>query len=66
MRWITISMSGEDFRTVTPMRRTSSGRRGSATATRFCTSTCAVSRSVPSAKVTVICSWPSPVACEVM
>ncbi len=61
-----ISMSGDDLRTVTPRRRTSSGRRGSATATRFCTSTCASSTSVPSAKVTVIESCPSPVACEDM
>ena len=30
LRWITISMSGEFLRTVTPSRRTSSGRRGSA------------------------------------
>ena len=55
-------MSGEFLRTVTPSRRTSSGSRGSAIATRFCTSTWAMSRSVPSAKVTVSDSWPSPVA----
>ena len=35
------------------MRCTSGGSRGSACATRFCTCTCALSRSVPSAKVTV-------------
>ena len=58
--------SGEDFLTVTPSRRTSSGRRDSATATRFWTSTWAASRSVPSAKVTEIASWPSPVDCEDM
>ena len=55
-------MSGEFLRTVTPIRRASSGSRGSAIATRFCTSTWARSRSVPSAKVTVSASWPSPVA----
>ena len=38
--------------TVMPLRRTSSGRRGSAAATRFCTSTCALSMSVPTSKVT--------------
>src|SRR5258706_350355 len=38
---------------VTPNRRTSSGSRGSACATRFCTSCCALSGSVPSLKVTV-------------
>ena len=35
-------------------------------ATRFCTSTWALSRSVPSAKVTVSDIDPSAVACEVM
>ena len=55
-------MSGEFFFTVTPSRRTSSGSFGSAIATRFWTSTCAMSRSVPSAKVTVSCSLPSAVA----
>ena len=48
----------------TPSRRTSSGSRGSAMLTRFCTSTCAVSRSVPSANVTVIVVRPSAVDCE--
>ena len=62
LRWITISMSGEFLRTVTPIWRTSSGSRGSAIATRFWTSTWAMSRSVPSAKVTDSDSWPSAVA----
>ena len=66
IRWTTIIRSGEFLRTVTPSRRTSSGSRGSATATRFCTSTCALSRSVPSLKVTVIVSLPSPVDCDDM
>jgi hypothetical protein len=52
------------LRVVTPIRRTSSGRRGSAIATRFCTSTCAVSRSVPSWNVIVIDMLPSLVHCE--
>jgi hypothetical protein len=55
-------MSGEFFFTVTPKRCTTSGSRGTATETRFCVSTCAVSRLVPSAKVTVSVSLPSPVA----
>ena len=45
--------SGVDFSVTTPMRCTSDGSRGSACATRFCTCTCALSRSVPSANVTV-------------
>ncbi len=54
--------SGEDFTVVTPVRRTSSGRRGSACDTRFCTSCCALSGSVPSAKVTFSVITPSVVA----
>ena len=42
--------------------RTSSGSRGSACCTRFCTSCCARSRSVPSLKVTVSVIVPSLVA----
>ncbi len=64
--WMTIIRSGEFLRVTTPRRRTASGRRGSAIATRFCTSTCASSRSVPSRKVTVIAAWPSAVDCEDM
>jgi hypothetical protein len=59
--WMTIIRSGEDFSTLTPRRRTCSGRRGSAMATRFCTSTCASSISVPSLKVTDMVTRPSPV-----
>src|SRR5262245_24493020 len=58
--------SGDCLVTVTPMFRTSSGNRGWAMATRFCTSTCAVSRSVPSLNVTASDMFPSPVDCEVM
>ena len=54
-----MSRSGDCFCVVTPSRRTSSGSRASAIATRFCVSTCALSRSVPSLKVTVILAWPS-------
>ena len=61
-----IMKSGEDLRTTTPMSRTCSGRRGVATATRFCTSTWALSRSAPRRKVTVMVRWPSPVAWDDM
>ncbi len=61
-----MSMSGEFLSTVMPSRRTSSGSRGSAMATRFWTRTWAVSRSVPSLKVTEIDSSPSPVDCDDM
>ncbi len=54
-------MLGVAFRTWTPSRCTSSGRRGSASCTRFCVSICAMFRSVPSANVTVMVSLPSPV-----
>ncbi len=64
--WITIIRSGDCLVTVTPMERTSSGRRGWAMATRFCTRTCAVSRSVPSLKVTASDMLPSLVDCDVM
>ena len=47
---------------VMPKARTSAGRRGSAWATRFCTSCCALSGSVPRAKVTVSVINPSVVA----
>jgi hypothetical protein len=52
--------------TVTPIWRTCSGRRGSARATRFWTSTWAASRSVPGWKVTVIETAPSEVDDEEM
>jgi hypothetical protein len=42
------------LRTVTPMRRTSSGRRGSDTDTRLFTLTAAMSALRPSWKVTVM------------
>ena len=54
--------SGELLTVVMPRRRTSSGRRGSACETRFCTSCCALSGSVPSRKVTVSVIRPSVVA----
>jgi hypothetical protein len=52
--------------TDTPIARTSSGNRGSACCTRFCTCTWARSMSVPMRKVTVSASEPSIVACEDM
>ena len=58
----TIRMSGLFLRVTTPLRWTSSGSCGVAIATRFWTSTCALSRSVPSLNVTVIVSWPFEVA----
>ena len=50
------------FTVVTPRRRTSSGRRGSAWVTRFCTSCCARSGLVPMRNVTVSVMVPSLVA----
>ncbi len=58
--------SGELLTVVTPSWRTSSGSRGSAWLTRFCTCTCARSTSVPIRKVTVRVSTPSAVACDDM
>ena len=58
---MTIRRSGELFFTVTPSFWTVSGSRGVAMATRFCVSTCAVSRLVPRRKVTVRSRLPSPV-----
>ena len=58
----TIRISGLFLRVVTPLRCTSSGSLGCAIATRFCTSTWALSRSVPSLKVTVIVNCPFEVA----
>jgi hypothetical protein len=55
-------MSGELLTVDRPRRRTSSGRRGSACATRFCTSCCALSGSVPRRKVTLSVIRPSVVA----
>ncbi len=54
--------SGELLTVVTPRVRTSSGSRGSACETRFCTSCWALSGSVPSRKVTVSVMVPSVVA----
>ncbi len=65
-RCTTIIRSGEDFVTVTPIWRTSTGSRGCAMPTRFCTCTCAISRLVPMSKVTAIEKRPSAVALEDM
>ena len=51
--------SGDCLRTVMPKRRTSSGRRGSATVTRLFTFTVAMSALRPSSKVTVRFICPS-------
>ena len=61
---MTIIRSGELLRTVTPKRCTSSGNRGSAIETRFCTSTCAWSMFVPGLNTTLIASAPLPVDCD--
>ena len=55
-------MSGELFTVVMPSWRVTSGNRGSACATRFCTSCCALSGSVPSRNVTLNVIKPSAVA----
>jgi hypothetical protein len=52
--------------TTMPWRRTSSGRRGSTLLSRFCTSTCARSMSVPLSKVTVIVAAPFAAEDELM
>ena len=65
-RCTTMMKLGELLTVVTPSWRTSSGRRGSAWLTRFCTCTCARSTSVPILKVTVRVSTPSAVAWDDM
>ena len=62
----TIIRSGDALATVTPMLRTSAGRRGSAIDTRFCTCTCAMSRLVPRSNVTEIEKRPSTVEFDEM
>jgi len=52
-------MLGDFFFVDTPFCFTASGSLGMASETRFCTSTWAMSRSVPTAKVTVSFIWPS-------
>src|SRR5258706_626096 len=52
-------MSFERFCTRTPLRRTSSGSRGSAICTRLLTWKVALSMSVPTSKVTTVLSVPS-------
>jgi hypothetical protein len=59
-------MALDCFLVVTPMALTTSGSFGWAMATRFWTSTCAVSGSVPILNVTVMRSEPSFVACDSM
>jgi len=58
-------MSFERFWTITPLRRTSSGRRGSAALTRLLTLTEAMSTLVPTSKVAVIVTEPLAEAEEV-
>ena len=54
------------FCTVTPLRRTSSGRPGSASRTRLATLFAARSTSVPMSKVTVVVTRPLLVEIELM
>ena len=61
-----ISTLGDFFFTDTPLRFTRSGRIGSASDTRFCTSTWAMFRSTPSLKVIVSVYVPSLVHCDDM
>ena len=64
---LTISVMLVDFfLTLTPCFLTSSGSVGSASLTRFCTSTLAMSMSVPTSKVTWIVLLPSEELFEVM
>ena len=62
----TIIKSGEALVTVTPILRTSIGRRGCAIATRFWTWTWAMSRLVPSSNETAMVKRPSEVEFEDM
>src|SRR6266446_2986975 len=59
-------MLGDCFLTVTPVALTTSGSVGMAWATRFCTSTWAVSRLTPSRKVMVSWYEPSLLHCDDM
>src|SRR5271155_2716394 len=65
-RCTTIIRSGDALVTVTPILRTSAGSRGCAMATRFCTCTWAISRLVPSSKLTWMLNRPSAVELEYM
>jgi hypothetical protein len=61
-----IRSSGDRFRVVMPVARTTSGSCGNAKLTRFCTRTWAMFRSVPLLNVTVSVYVPSLVHCDVM
>ena len=54
----TSKMSVERFCTITPLRRTSSGRRGTASCTRLLTLNTALSTLVPGSKVAVMLTAP--------
>ena len=57
-------MFDDFFVIVSPCWSTICGSRGSASFTRFCTSTAAMSRSVPISKVTVMRHDPSLADCD--
>ena len=61
-----ISVLGDFLRTVTPRRLTRSGRMGSASASRFWTSTWAILMSTPGSNVMVSVYIPSFVHCDDM
>ncbi|MNT95820.1 hypothetical protein D3C72_2377740 [compost metagenome] len=61
----TCRMSLERFWTITPLRRTSSGSRGSAALTRLLTLTEAMSTLLPTSKVAVMLTEPLAEAEEV-
>ena len=61
----TCRMSVERFCTTTPLRRTVSGRRGSAALTRLLTFTAAISALVPTSNVAVMVTTPLAAADEV-
>ena len=53
IRFTIMSVLGDIFLTLMPSFCTRGGMTGSASETRFCTSTCAMSVSIPSLNVTV-------------
>ena len=55
-----------DFVTRTPDCCTVCGSSGTASCSLFCTCTCAMSGSVPGAKVIVVVDWPVSSLCESM
>ena len=63
---ITIRKELVDLVTRMPDCVTCAGRSGTASCSLFCTCTCAMSGSVPGAKVIVVVDWPVSSLCESM